>query len=401
MCDSDAPRRRHIARPDVVLRGEEVGEGPTVVLLHAGGERRRVWAPVIERLVGAGLRCVAFDQRGHGDSDGELLALDPCAADIAAMVDADPGCVVVGASLGGLATIAALEDSQTRAKVAGLVLVDVVPNLDVDRVRRFLGGNGLLDVHRDFVDDALTQVPRLRRITADLDLPILLVRGDHGSPLIDDDVDGLLHLAPQATVTRIRDAGHLIARDQPVALAQAIAAAVPLWPVRALLRELGADRVEHPGGNLFEHLERVRELVGSLGGGSRVGRAALAHATYGTDGFAHPLLPPDQRSRLRAAIGRDAESLVYLYGACDRAQTYPHLGETPLRVIDRFTGDIFDVTGADLTDFALLTVANELDVVRHAALPAEATHDIGALIAEFAAYVPEAAARALADSALH
>lgn len=229
MIDPAVPRARQIARPDAVLRGEEAGVGPTVLLLHAGGERRRVWTPVIGILVGAGFRCVAFDQRGHGDSDGSLLALAPCADDVAAMLDTEPpGCVVVGASLGALATLAALRDPAVRVRVAGLVLVDTVPNLDPHRVRRHLADIGVLGAIPEFTDDTFALVPQLRQVTAELDLPVLLVRGG-ASPLTDDDVDGLLRLAPQTTVTRIPGAGHLVARDQPVALAEAIAAHATEW----------------------------------------------------------------------------------------------------------------------------------------------------------------------------
>jgi len=123
----------------VVLRGEESGAGPAVLLLHAGGERRQVWRPVAELLVADGFRCVAYDQRGHGDGGGSVDALAACADDVAAMVRAEPsGCVIVGASLGGLAAVAALADPAVRARVAGLVLVDVVPCLNPDRVRGFL-----------------------------------------------------------------------------------------------------------------------------------------------------------------------------------------------------------------------------------------------------------------------
>lgn len=394
---------RRIARPDAVLRGEEVGTGPTVLLLHAGGERRQVWTPVADVLVDAGFRCVAFDQRGHGDSDGAAQALAPCADDVAAMLYAEPpGCVVVGASLGGLATIAALGDPAVRARVAGLVLVDVVPDLEPHRVRRFLAAGGMLDGHTDIVDDILAQIPLLRQITADLDLPVLLVRGGD-SPITDDDVEKFLHLIPHTAnivVTHIPDAGHLVARDQPAALARTIAAVTTKWPALALLRDLGADQVDHPGGNLLDHVQRVHELVASWGGNQRVLLAALCHATYGTDGFQHRLLPLDQRARLRTAIGDEAEALVYLYGACDRSKTYACLDATPLRLTDRFTGEVIALTATDLADFALLTIANELDVARTAPLPAEARHSIRALIAALAAYVPDITAQALADPSL-
>ncbi|WHT21515.1 alpha/beta hydrolase [Crossiella sp. CA-258035] len=231
-----------LTRPDVVLRGEEAGAGPTVLLLHAGGERRRVWRPVIEVLVGAGFRCVAFDQRGHGDSGGSLRTLAHCAADVAAMLRAEPpGCVVVGASLGGLAAIAALADPEVRARVTGLVLVDVVPDPEPGGVRTFLAAAGLPETHAEIIEDVLAQGPRLRQVTAALDLPVLLVRGDRGSPVTDADADRLRRLVPHAAVTRVRGAGHLVARDQPVALA----AAITEW--RADERDEPGDRRAVPG----------------------------------------------------------------------------------------------------------------------------------------------------------
>ncbi|WP_410677043.1 alpha/beta fold hydrolase [Amycolatopsis sp. cmx-4-68] len=401
MTEFTGTRARRITRPDAVLPGHEAGVGPTVLLLHAGGERRRVWTPVIEVLIGAGFRCVAFDQRGHGDSDGSPQALAPFADDVAAMLAAEPpGCVVVGASLGGLAAVAALGDPAVRASVAGLVLVDVVPELDPGRARRFLADGGLLEAHAELVDDILAQVPRLRQVMAQLDVPVLLVRGDSGSPVTDGDADRLLRVVPHAAVTRIRGAGHLVARDQPVALAETVAAVTTEWPALALLRDLGAEQVEHPGGNLLDHLRRVHHQVAEWGGSRRARLAALCHATYGTDGLPHPLLPRDRRARLHATIGDDAENLVYRYGACDRSKTYAHLGTTPLPLTDRFTGEVVFLGADDLTDFALLTVANELDVARTAPLASETRSAIRALIAELGAYVPDVAGRALADPSL-
>jgi hypothetical protein len=101
-----------------------------------------------------------------------------------------------------------------------------------------------------------------------------------------------------------------------------------------------------------------------------------------------------QRDRLRAAIGDRAEALVYLYAACDRAETYPRLGAPRLPLTDRFTGETVDLTGTDRTDFALLTIANELDVANTTALTCEAHQGIRALVDALAVYLP-ATTRAL------
>ncbi|WP_280356279.1 alpha/beta fold hydrolase [Nocardia otitidiscaviarum] len=225
MTDPATSRPRRLTRPDsVVLHGEEIGTGPSVLLLHAGGEQRQVWTPVTTLLSAAGFRCVAYDQRGHGESGGERKTFAPCAADVGAMVLAEPpGCLVVGASLGGLATLAALADPAVRDRVARLVLVDVVPDIDPARARRFLADAGVLDGYTELVEDILAQLPRLRRLTATLDLPLRLVRAGTDTPLSDDDIARFRNTAPHATVTEIPQAGHLVARDQPAALAAAIA----------------------------------------------------------------------------------------------------------------------------------------------------------------------------------
>jgi hypothetical protein len=76
------------------------------------------------------------------------------------------------------------------------------------------------------------------------------------------------------------------------------------------------------------------------------------------------------------------------------------VGTTPLPLTSRFTGETVPLAGADLADFALLTVTNELDVARHAPLDHGARGGIRDLVTALATYVPDAAARALADPSL-
>lgn len=45
------------------------GVGPTILLLHGFPDTHDLWRHVTPRLVAAGFRVVAFDQRGYGQSD--------------------------------------------------------------------------------------------------------------------------------------------------------------------------------------------------------------------------------------------------------------------------------------------------------------------------------------------
>jgi hypothetical protein len=132
-----------------------------------------------------------------------------------------------------------------------------------------------------------------------------------------------------------------------------------------LLREAGAEEIPHPGGTLLAHLRRVRELLGDWGAPAPVQLAGLCHAAYGTDGFPVALLDLDERARLVAAIGPDAESLVHLYGSCDRSAVYPRLDRPEVAFTDRFTATTTVPRPWLVRGFVEITAANELDVVLH------------------------------------
>ncbi|MFF3320858.1 DUF6817 domain-containing protein [Streptomyces sp. NPDC002889] len=130
----------------------------------------------------------------------------------------------------------------------------------------------------------------------------------------------------------------------------------------ALLRACGAEGMEHPGGTLLAHLERVRERLAAWGARPELQLAGLCHAFYGTDGFAASLLPLERRGELAAAIGTEAEELVYFYASCDREASYASLASDEAAFRDRFTGRTFTPTAAQRADFVELTAANELDL---------------------------------------
>lgn len=90
-----------ISNGSAELATEVVGEGPDVLLLHAGVADRRAWRPLVERLAATN-RCISFDARGHGRTtytpepfsrvDDALAVLDALGASRA---------VVIGNSMGG------------------------------------------------------------------------------------------------------------------------------------------------------------------------------------------------------------------------------------------------------------------------------------------------------------
>jgi hypothetical protein len=128
----------------------------------------------------------------------------------------------------------------------------------------------------------------------------------------------------------------------------------------------GAGQLAHPGGSLYGHLNRVAALLAEWEAEEDLQVAGLCHACYGTDGYDQALLTLDERPVLVALAGARVESLVYLYGSCDRAAVYPALAEPgPVRFRDRFTGDTHTPPERDIRAFTELSAANELDVMRH------------------------------------
>jgi len=77
------------------LAADVFGEsGPSVLLLHGGGQTRHAWRKTAERLAQAGWTAYALDQRGHGDSEwvaDAAYAFADFAADAVAVADALAG----------------------------------------------------------------------------------------------------------------------------------------------------------------------------------------------------------------------------------------------------------------------------------------------------------------------
>lgn len=65
------PMHRWTGDDGLQLAGDSWGDprGPLVLLLHGVGQTRHAWRATGQRLGAAGYHAVAFDARGHGDSD--------------------------------------------------------------------------------------------------------------------------------------------------------------------------------------------------------------------------------------------------------------------------------------------------------------------------------------------
>ena len=110
-----------------VVRGAVWGDGPVVYLVHGWAGDRRQMTPLVEPLVAAGHRVVAFDGPSHGRSDpgrsgpGRSHAVEFANALAAVAAVHGPGRAVVAHSMGAMATMVVLR--LRRLSVERLVFV--------------------------------------------------------------------------------------------------------------------------------------------------------------------------------------------------------------------------------------------------------------------------------------
>jgi pimeloyl-ACP methyl ester carboxylesterase len=121
------PTDRAVPGDGVTLHARDWGgDGRAVVLLHGLASNARIWDGVAARLAGAGLRAVALDQRGHGESEQPASGYDfatvgrDLQAALAGLGLDRP--VLAGHSWG--ANVALRHAAERPGQVAGLVLVD-------------------------------------------------------------------------------------------------------------------------------------------------------------------------------------------------------------------------------------------------------------------------------------
>jgi len=267
-------------------------DDPVVLLLHGGGQTRHAWRGTGKSLATAGYYAVAFDARGHGDSDWSAEAdysWDAMAADLRCIVEAlgNRQPALVGASMGGSTSLVSV--GEDRIDATALVLVDIVPRTEpsgFERVRSFMtqmpGGFDSLDDVAEAVskyrpdrpkprnteglaknvrltDDGKYRWhwdPRFLTSTGELDqrhqrmsasarritLPTLLVRGGGSDVVSESGAQEFLELCPRAEYVNILGAGHMITGDRNDIFGRAV--------IDFLTRHLAADTAMRFNNNL-------------------------------------------------------------------------------------------------------------------------------------------------------
>jgi hypothetical protein len=129
------------------------------------------------------------------------------------------------------------------------------------------------------------------------------------------------------------------------------------------LQALGAGEFAHLNGPLSTHLRGTEALLREWGAPEPVCAAGLYHAVYGTDGYNPALTSLAGRKHIAELIGDEAESLAYLFGACNRTVFYPRIGTDAQRMFaDRFTRAEYEISLRQLAELCEITLANEMEI---------------------------------------
>ncbi len=236
---------------------------PAVILAHGGGQTRHSWGGTAQALAAQGWYAVAYDHRGHGESDwseDRLYEMAHFALDMACLARSfDKPPAVVGASLGGMAAMMGAGEIQADM-FSCIVLVDVTPRVNLAGVTRIfefmhshietgfasleeaaeaianytgrpkrgdLSGlrknlrerDGRYYWHWDpnfFAprEDGPNQPERLVEAAKHIDLPVLLIRGRASDVVTEVQVEEFLQLIPHAEFVDVDKARHMVAGDR-------------------------------------------------------------------------------------------------------------------------------------------------------------------------------------------
>ena len=239
-----------------------------VILLHGGGQTRHAWGDTGKKLAEAGYHSVALDLRGHGDSewhaDGDY-SIRAYKDDLVSIInEIGRPARLVGASLGGMASLLLAGDEINSDLCTALIMVDIgiYPDpVGSDRIVSFMlsgegGFNSLEDVAKSISDylphrkkpkdlEGLKKNLRLKddgryywhwdprfirrrpgsqdreghfdlqlKAAEKVTIPTLLIRGALSDVVTMEDVDYFLSVISHAKFVEIEKAAHMIAGDR-------------------------------------------------------------------------------------------------------------------------------------------------------------------------------------------
>jgi 3-oxoadipate enol-lactonase len=240
ICSMDKIRLGNLA-----VAVSDAGDGPPVVLLHGLACGKRMWFHQI-RALRRRFRVIAYDLRGHGQTDAPQLATDYSAAhlarDLAGVLDAldIKQAAIVGFSLGGGPALAFAASRPER--VSRLVLADVGAGADdpvkIEGMARRWGaliGQGDIDeLVCDMLRSELFKVyarrsPRRREHMASL-IRATPIDGLRFTLVMVGELDYVCSKAsrllaqaiPGATLQIIKNSGHMAPLEQPAAFTAAL-----------------------------------------------------------------------------------------------------------------------------------------------------------------------------------
>ena len=130
-----------VKNPDISKERLEA-EVPTIVLSHGVTLSSRVWTKQFRTLPDAGVRTIAFDHRGHGESvvGDSGHTVENLAWDVRTIVEGLDlhDAVLVGHSMGGVAVqaFAAMHPEVARSRVRGIVLLSSLARTHLSGARR-------------------------------------------------------------------------------------------------------------------------------------------------------------------------------------------------------------------------------------------------------------------------
>lgn len=153
------------------IAGYSWGEGPVVLMAHGWWSHAGRFTPLARAVVDGGMRAVAFDAPGHGQSTGWRATMPEFAASVEA-VAAHQGSVhaVVGHSLGGAANILAMDRGLRVNRAVTIAAPADIPSW----VLRFRDTFGISE--RVYAGMQRNMERRLQVTWQDLDIPVLARR---------------------------------------------------------------------------------------------------------------------------------------------------------------------------------------------------------------------------------